>query len=96
MFTRVVTDLNAGFDEIRAGYRGPLFLEVVPRSFAIKVKTGQSLNQIRFVRGEATASDTTLQRLHRQEPLLYHNLSDASRCAPRIFGPIAASSSASI
>jgi dCTP deaminase len=23
VFTRVVTDLNAGFDEIRAGYRGP-------------------------------------------------------------------------
>jgi dCTP deaminase len=53
VFTRIVTDLNAGFDEIRAGYQGPLFLEVVPRSFAIKVKTGQSLNQIRFVRGEA-------------------------------------------
>jgi len=76
VFTRIVTDLNAGFDEIRTGYNGPLFLEVVPRSFAIKVRTGQSLNQIRFVRGEAGASDATLQRLHRQEPLLYHNLSD--------------------
>ncbi|HXH85648.1 MAG TPA: 2'-deoxycytidine 5'-triphosphate deaminase, partial [Nitrospira sp.] len=64
VFTRIVTDLNAGFDEIRAGYHGPLFLEVVPRSFAIKVKTGQSLNQIRFVRGEAAASDTALQNLH--------------------------------
>jgi dCTP deaminase len=73
VFTRIVTDLNAGFDEIRAGYHGPLFLEVVPRSFAIKVKTGQSLNQIRFVRGEATATDATLQSLHRHEPLLYHN-----------------------
>ena len=74
VFTRIVTDLNAGFDEIRAGYHGPLFLEVVPRSFTIKVKTGQSLNQIRFVRGEAAASDSTLQNLHRQEPLLYHNV----------------------
>lgn len=74
VFTRIVTDLNAGFDEIRGGYHGPLFLEIVPRSFAIKVKTGQSLNQIRFVRGEAAASDTTLQGLHRHEPLLYHNV----------------------
>lgn len=73
VFTRVVTDLNAGFDEIRAGYHGPLFLEVVPRSFAIKVRTGQSLNQIRFVRGEATVSDASLQRLHGKSPLLYHN-----------------------
>jgi len=76
VFTRIVTDLNAGFDEIRPGYKGQLFLEVVPRSFAIKVRTGQSLNQIRFVRGEAGATDATLQRLHRQEPLLYHNLAD--------------------
>ena len=74
VFTRVVTDLNAGFDEIRAGYRGPLYLEVVPRSFAIKVKTGDSLNQIRFIRGEAAVSDSALQTLHKQEPLLYHNL----------------------
>jgi dCTP deaminase len=75
VFTRVVTDLNAGFDEIRAGYHGALYLEVVPRSFAIKVKTGYSLNQIRFVRGEATVSDTSLQAMHKQTPLLYHNVS---------------------
>ncbi len=75
VFTRVVTDLNAGFDEIRAGYDGPLYLEVVPRSFAIRVKTGYSLNQIRFVRGEATVSDAALQTLHTQTPLLYHNVS---------------------
>lgn len=74
VFTRVVTDLNAGFDEIRAGYHGPLFLEVVPRSFAIKVRTGQSLNQVRFVRGEATVSDKALQALHDKTPLLYHNV----------------------
>lgn len=74
VFTRVVTDLNAGFDEIRPGYAGPLFLEVVPRSFAVKVRTGQSLNQIRFVRGEATVSDSALQALHRNTPLLYHNV----------------------
>ncbi len=73
VFTRVVTDLNAGFDEIRAGYRGPLYLEVVPRSFAIKVRTGDSLNQIRFVRGDATVSDTALQKIHAAEPLLFHN-----------------------
>jgi dCTP deaminase len=79
VFTRVVTDLTAGFDEIRAGYHGALFLEVVPRSFAIKVRTGQSLNQIRFVRGAAAVADNALLSLHRKTPLLYHN--DASRSA---------------
>ncbi|HVG02280.1 MAG TPA: 2'-deoxycytidine 5'-triphosphate deaminase, partial [Nitrospira sp.] len=73
VFTRVVTDLNAGFDEIRAGYRGPLYLEVVPRSFAIKVRTGDSLNQIRFIRRDATVPDAALRKLHDREPLLFHN-----------------------
>jgi dCTP deaminase len=85
VFTRVVTDLNAGFDEIRAGYRGSLFLEVVPRSFAIKVRTGQSLNQIRFVRGDATVSDSALQALHRKTPLLYHNVPAKTTLGTREF-----------
>ncbi len=77
VFTRVVTDLTAGFDEIRAGYHGALFLEVVPRSFAVKVRTGQSLNQIRFIRGAAAVADSALLALHRKTPLLHRN--DAAR-----------------
>ncbi len=73
VFTRVVTDMNAGFDEIRPGYHGPLYLEIVPRSFTIKVKTGYSLNQIRFIQGDAMVPDSQLARLHRSDPLLYHN-----------------------
>jgi dCTP deaminase len=77
VFTRVVTDLNAGFDEIRAGYHGPLYLEIVPRSFTIKVKTGYSLNQIRFVQGDAMVADPALRRLHYADSLLYHNTAAA-------------------
>ncbi|MBM4124357.1 MAG: 2'-deoxycytidine 5'-triphosphate deaminase [Nitrospira sp.] len=73
VFTRVITDLHAGFDEIRPGYHGPLYLEIVPRSFAIKVKTGLSLNQLRLVRGPATLSDTAIRTLHKTTPLLFHN-----------------------
>lgn len=83
VFTRVVTDLNAGFDEIRAGYQGPLYLEIVPRSFTIKVRTGYSLNQIRFIQGDATVPDDDLRRLHRSEPLLYHNAPTAKPLAPQ-------------
>jgi len=74
VFTRVITDLHAGFDEVRPGYNGPLYLEIVPRSFAIKVKTGLCLNQIRFVHGQAAVSDSALRTLHRVNPLLFHNL----------------------
>ncbi len=83
VFTRVVTDLNTGFDEIRAGYRGPLYLEIVPRSFTIKVRTGQSLNQIRFVRGQAAVSDARLRDQHRTDPLVFHNETDAKPLSAR-------------
>lgn len=85
VFTRVVTDLTSGFDEIRAGYRGRLFLEVVPRSFAIKVRTGQSLNQVRFVCGAVTVPDRALQALHRHRPLLYHNMASHKAVSSRDF-----------
>ncbi len=83
VFTRVVTDLNAGFDEIRAGYHGPLYLEIVPRSFTIKVKTGYSLNQIRFVQRDAMVADRALRRLHHSDSLLYHNTAAATPLGQR-------------
>jgi dCTP deaminase len=77
IFTRVITDLNIGFDEIRAGYAGPLYLEIVPRSFTIRVQTGMSLNQIRLVRGTATVPDPRLRALHKSDPVLYHSRESA-------------------
>lgn len=71
VFTRVITDGNHRFDEIPAGYRGKLYLEVVPRSFAIRVSEGQSLNQLRLSGGDARLSDAELRELHREFPLLY-------------------------
>ncbi len=83
VFTRVITDLNTGFDEIRPGYHGPLYLEIVPRSFAIKIKTGYSLNQLRLVQGPATVSDSALRSLHRTTPLLYHHVADRAPLTAR-------------
>jgi dCTP deaminase len=71
VFTRVITDRNHRFDEIAAGYDGKLYLEVVPRSFAIRVQTGLALNQIRLLHGDARLDDRELAALHRELPLLY-------------------------
>ncbi len=73
IFTRVITNLNVGFDEIRPGYEGPLYLEIVPRSFTIRVKTGLALNQLRLMAGRPGVSDSDLRTIHRKSPLLYHN-----------------------
>jgi dCTP deaminase len=71
VFTRVLTDRHHRFDEIRPGYRGKLYLEVVPRSFAIQVKTGLSLNQLRMVRGDVRLADEEIRRMQAETPLLY-------------------------
>jgi dCTP deaminase len=71
VFTRVITDRHHRFDDIRAGYRGKLYLEIVPRSFAIQVKTGLSLNQLRLVRGDARLGDAAIRELQAESPLLY-------------------------
>ncbi|MCA9473402.1 MAG: 2'-deoxycytidine 5'-triphosphate deaminase [Nitrospirales bacterium] len=73
IFTRVITNRNVGFDEIRTGYEGPLYLEIVPRSFTIRVQTGLALNQLRLISGKPTVSDTDLRAVHRKTPLLYFN-----------------------
>src|SRR5271167_1897294 len=73
VFTRVITDRNHRFDEIAAGYQGKLYLEIVPRSFAIRVKTGLSLNQVRLICGDARLGDRELLALHQECPLLYRD-----------------------
>jgi len=71
VFTRVITDRQHRFDEVRPGYRGRLYLEVVPRSFAIQVKTGLSLNQLRLTRGNVRVDDEEIRELQGRSPLLY-------------------------
>ena len=71
VFTRTVVDRHDRFDDIPAGYRGPLWLEVVPRSFDVRVTTGQRLNQARFVTAPAVLDDAELaDRLARDRLLL--------------------------
>jgi len=71
IFTRVITDRTPRFDEIRAGYAGPLYLEVSPQSFPVRVQAGQALNQLRLLAGPTTVPDAELEALYREAPLLY-------------------------
>jgi dCTP deaminase len=68
--TRVITDGGVEFDRIPAGYSGPLYAEICPRSFSVLVRPGLRLNQIRFRRGQAVLSDAALTARHAQSPLV--------------------------
>ena len=53
VFTRVIADNAAQFEEIPAGYSGPLYVEIAPRTFSVLARPGDKLVQIRFRRGPA-------------------------------------------
>ncbi len=71
VFTRVITDESDRFDEIAPGYRGKLYLEVVPLSFTVRIRERLALNQLRLVCGKASLDDDELRRLHAERPLLF-------------------------
>ena len=64
LLTRTITDGGAEFDRIPAGYAGPLYAEICPRSFSVLVRPGMRLNQLRLRQGQAVLSDAALGALH--------------------------------
>jgi dCTP deaminase len=70
VFTRVIADSAAGFDRVEAGYHGPLYAEISPRTFPVLVREGSRLSQIRFRRGRATLDGAALAALHARERLV--------------------------
>ncbi|MEA2987638.1 MAG: dCTP deaminase [Alphaproteobacteria bacterium] len=70
VFTRVIADETRGFDRIKAGYHGPLYAEISPRTFPVLVREGSRLSQIRFRHGNALLDPDALRTLHARERLV--------------------------
>ncbi|WP_416898486.1 MAG: 2'-deoxycytidine 5'-triphosphate deaminase [Minwuia sp.] len=70
VFTRLVTDGCESFETVEAGYDGPLYLEIAPRTFSVKAKAGLRLNQLRLWRGRPGTSDSLHRELHQRESLV--------------------------
>jgi dCTP deaminase len=70
VFTRVITDRARGFDRIEAGYHGPLYAEISPKTFPVLVREGSRLSQLRLRRGHAALSAGELGALHARERLV--------------------------
>src|SRR6201997_1325292 len=78
VFTRVIADQTRGFDRVNAGYHGPLYAEISPRTFPVLVREGSRLSQLRFRRGNAMLTDDALAALHRRERLVDSDAPDFS------------------
>ena len=70
LLTRIITDHGVEFDRVPAGYDGPLYVEICPRSFSVVAQPGQMLNQIIFRHGKTIMSDDDLRALHNVTPIV--------------------------
>ncbi len=70
VFTRVIADETRGFDRVEAGYRGPLYAEISPKTFPVLVRQGARLSQLRLRRGGAVLNAEALRALHARERLV--------------------------
>ncbi len=69
-FTRLIADYSSEFDRVPAGYQGPVYAEISPRTFSLLVRTGSRLNQLRFIRGRPTVTGQALRALNSNAPVV--------------------------
>ena len=70
IFTRLITDGASEFEAVAAGYEGPLYAEISPRTFSVLVRPGSCLSQLRLRRGPAAMSDDAMIQLQRDVGLV--------------------------
>ncbi len=83
VFTRLIADGGPEFERLPKRYRGPLYAEIMPRTFPVIVHPGLSLSQIRFIRGRAELTDHDLRKLDDEAQLIYVDDESPARASIR-------------
>ncbi len=71
VFTRVMVPGHPRFDEAPVGYKGPLWIEVSPLSFPVRLHRGDRLCQLRVHRGRPGLTTEELRARYAQTPLAF-------------------------
>ena len=66
IFTRLICDGASEFEAVPAGYAGPLYAEISPRTFSVLVRPGSRLSQLRLRRGDVRLDDDATVALQRE------------------------------
>lgn len=79
VFVRVLSDGYPAYDCVREGYRGPLYLEVIPLSFMVGIAPDLELTQFRIKTSNqgmngSFLSDDDLRIIHAKYGLAYSNI----------------------
>jgi len=84
VFVRLLTEQGYAFDTVPDGYKGRLYLEIVPQSFHVAVRRGDCLAQLRLASGPAALDGDALRAWQAERPLC--SWSDGAP-APVLDGP---------
>lgn len=68
---RLISDGNPQYDSVDGPFSGRFYMELVSGSFFPFLRTGTSLNQIRFSSGNPSVSDDEIYTRHIETPILY-------------------------
>lgn len=69
--TRLLADGYPRFDIVPAGYEGELWLQVIPKSFLVKLSFGERLNQLRFFNCQARVEWRDMEEVYEKNKLLF-------------------------
>jgi len=70
VFTRLITDNGTEFEQVKAGYSGPLYAEIAPLTFSVLVRRGSRLSQLRIRSGQSSIDDAAHFKLQNQVRLV--------------------------
>ncbi len=76
VFTRLITDYGVEFEQVPAGYSGPLYAEIAPLTFSVLVRKGSRLSQLRVRLGQPSIDDASHFRLQTNERLVDLDLTE--------------------
>jgi dCTP deaminase len=72
LFVRLLADGTGRFDYIPQGYKGQLYLEVIPLDFVVKIHPNLACNQIRIrTSGEYRARESDIRLAHSKHGILF-------------------------
>lgn len=79
VFTRLISDGAMEFESVAAGYKGPIYAEISPRTFSILVRPKSRLSQLRVRQGDARIDDADLAKLQAKTPIIRADTNQDSR-----------------
>jgi dCTP deaminase len=84
VFVRVICDGATSFDRVQEGYKGPLWVEICPRTFSVLARPGDRLTQLRLKQ----VGTPTLQRLDLNLDLSHKSLGEIIGYRARRHAPL--------